>query len=62
MSINAFSAGKAKYGTSKTNVSYSAGKQANATGAKPMRSAGLKTGTNTKGDPKGAPCMGMGKK
>ncbi len=62
MSLNAFSAGKAKYGASKTNISYSAGKQANMTGAKPTNKSGMNTGTNTKGDPKGAPVMGQGKK
>lgn len=62
MSINAFSAGKARFGTTKTNVSYSAGKSANMSGAKPMRSAGLNSGANVKGDPKGAPVMGKGKK
>lgn len=62
MSINAFSAGKARFGTTKTNVTYSAGKSGNITGAKPTRSAGMNSGTNVKGDPKGAPVMGKGKK
>lgn len=62
MSINAFSAGKAKFGATKTNVSYSAGKSANMTGAKPTNKSGLHTGANVHGDPKGNPVMGKGKK
>ena len=62
MSINAFSAGKAKFGTTKTNVTYSAGQSKNMTGAKTCNSYGKDSGANVKGDPKGAPVMGKGKK
>lgn len=50
-----------KAGKNHGSTSYDMGKKANSLGVKVSNSAGKNSGTDCKGDSKGAPAMGKGK-